>query len=439
MPTADETVEAHLDRWARTRADKTAIVDGAGRYGYAQLARLVERVAHGLAAHGLERGDAISCQLPNWNEFIVLLLAAARLGAVVNPIPPIYRASELRFMVNRLESKAVVIPGVFRGFDHAAMLAELRPELPSVRHVFVARGAPGPGMVALAALTDTAWEQREGRRPLAGSDPDQVCEIIFTSGTTGEPKGAMHTPRTVLADVRRVIERLQFSERDVLFMASTFAHQTGYLFGYLLNFALGATGVWLDVWNATEAARLIAAERVTFTMGATPFLQDLATVPGEHDFSSLRLFISAGAPIPRALVRDARRRLGCAISAGWGMTENGLVTCNGLADAEEKVFGTDGRPVRDMQLQVVDGEGRPLPPGAEGDLLVRGPCQFVGYFKRPDFTRESHTAEGWFRTGDRARLDADGYLSVTGRSKDIIIRGGENIPVVEVENVLFTH
>ena len=439
MPTVDETVEVYLDRWATTRPDKTAIVDGAGRYTYGQLARLVERVAHGLAAHGLGRGDVISCQLPNWNDFIVLLLAAARLGAVVHPIPPIYRASELRFMVNRLESRAVVIPGVFRGFDHVAMLAALRPELGSVEHVFVARGAPAAGMLPLTALTETAWEAREDRRPLPGSAPDQLCEIIFTSGTTGEPKGAMHTARTVLADVQRVVERLEFSGRDVVFMASTFAHQTGYLFGYCLTIVLGATGVWLDVWNPTDAARLIASERVTFTMGATPFLQDLATVPGDHDLSSLRVFISAGAPIPRPLVREARRRLGCAISAGWGMTENGLVTCNGLADPEEKVFGTDGRPVRDMELRIVDGDDWPLPTGTEGDLLVRGPSQFVGYFKRPDFTRDSHTADGWFRTGDRARLDADGYLSVTGRSKDIIIRGGENIPVVEVENVLFSH
>jgi cyclohexanecarboxylate-CoA ligase len=174
-------------------------------------------------------------------------------------------------------------------------------------------------------------------------------------------------------------------------------------------------------------------------MGATPFLQDLTAVPGRHDFSSLRVFISAGAPIPRPLVRDARARLGCTISPGWGMTENGLVTCIGAEDPEEKAFTTDGHPLRGLELRVVDGEGRGVPPGTEGDLLVRGASQFVGYFKRPDFTRESYTAEGWFKTGDRARLDADGYLSITGRSKDLIIRGGENIPVVEVENVLFTH
>lgn len=435
----NETLEVYLDRWATRWPEKTAIVDGVGRYSYADLARTVERVAQGLAAHGLGRGDVISCQLPNWNEFIIVLLAAARLGAVVHPIPPIYRASELRFMLNRLESRVVVVPGTFRGFDHPAMLAALRPEVPSVEHVFVARGRSGDGMLPFTALTDTAWEAREGRKGLPGSDPNQVSEVIFTSGTTGEPKGVMHTPNTILAIIYPLIERLAFSERDVVLMSSTFAHQTGYLYGYCLTMMLGATGVWLDVWNAAEAARLIEAHRVTFTMGATPFLQDLTYVTAGHDLSSLRVFISAGAPIPRPLVRDAHARLGCAISPGWGMTENGLVTCNGLDDPEDKVFTTDGCPLSGMELQVVDGDGQSLPAGTEGDLLVRGASQFVGYFKRPDFTQESYTAEGWFRTGDRGRLDADGYLSITGRSKDLIIRGGENIPVVEVENVLYTH
>jgi cyclohexanecarboxylate-CoA ligase len=435
----NERLETYLDRWATERPAKTAIVDGASRCTWAELARTVERVAHGLAAHGVEPGAVISCQLPNWNEFIVLLLAAARLGAVIHPIPPIFRASELRFMLNRLESRVVVIPGTFRGFDHAAMLQALRPETPTVEHVFVARGAAGDGGKPFTALTETAWETREGRRGLPGSDPNAVNEVIFTSGTTGEPKGVMHTPNTVLANINPVIERLRFSERDVILMSSTFAHQTGYLYGYCLTLVLGATGVWLDVWNAAEAARLIAAERVTFTMGATPFLQDLTYVPGRHDLSSLRLFISAGAPIPRPLVRDARARLGCAISPGWGMTENGLVTCNGLDDPEEKVFATDGCPLPGMELRIVDDDGRDLAPGTEGELLVRGVSQFVGYFKRPEFTRESYTPDGWFRTGDRGALDRDGYLSITGRSKDLIIRGGENIPVVEVENELFAH
>jgi cyclohexanecarboxylate-CoA ligase len=435
----NESVETYLDRWATTRAPRTAIVDGVARLSWTELARVVERVAHGLRAHGAGPGVVVSCQLPNWNEFIVLLLAAARLGAIVNPIPPIYRASELRFMLNLLESPILVIPGVFRGFDHRAMLATLRPETPRVEHVFVVRGAPGDGMRPWSTLADTAWEAREGRGGLPGGDPNEVHEVIFTSGTTGEPKGVMHTPNTVLAIIYPAIERLGLDGREVILMSSTFAHQTGFLYGFCLTLLLGARGVWLDVWSAAEAARLIEAERVTFTMGATPFLQDLTYVPGRHDLSSLRVFISAGAPIPRPLVRDARARLGCTISPGWGMTENGLVTCNGPDDPEDKVFTTDGSPLSGMELRVVDGDERPVAPGTEGELRVRGPSQFVGYYRRPEFTRESYADDGWFKTGDRATLDRDGYLSITGRSKDLIIRGGENIPVVEVENVLFAH
>ena len=435
----NESLETYLDRWASTRPDKAAVVDGRGRYTWAQLARAVERVAHGLRAHGLEAGGVVSCQLPNWSEFALVFLAASRLGAVVNPIPPTYRASELRFMLGLLESQALIVPATFRGFDYRDMAAQIRGGLPRLERVFVTRGEAPAGMESFAALTDTAWEAKAGRRPLPGSDPDTVHEVVFTSGTTGEPKGVMHTPNTTLSTIYTLMERLAFSERDVLLMASTLGHQTGYLYGYCMNLLLGATAVWMDVWNVEEAARLIEAERVTFTMGATPFLRDLTYAQAPRDMRSLRVFISAGAPIPRQLVKDARERLKCVISAGWGMTENGLVSCNGLDDHEEKVFTTDGVPLPGMELRVVDEGGRDAPHGAEGDLLVRGPAQFAGYYKRPGFTADGHTADGWFKTGDRATLDRDGYVSITGRTKDVIIRGGENIPVVEVENLLYTH
>jgi cyclohexanecarboxylate-CoA ligase len=437
----NETLDVYLDRWARERAGKTAVVDASGRLTWAQLARTVERVAYGLAEQGIAAGSVISCQLPNWTEFVVLALAATRLGAILNPIPPTYRASELAFMLETLEAQALVVPGRFRNFDYVEMAAGLHAGAPRLERVWVARGTPGEGMLPFAALLDTAWEKRADRRPLAGTDPNAISEVIFTSGTTGEPKGVMHTSNTVLSIIYPLIERLGFSERDVTLMSSTFGHQTGFLYGYCMTLLLGGTGVWLDVWNAEEAARLIAAERVTFTMGATPFLQDLTGTPAldRHDASSLRVFISAGAPIPRKLVEDARRRLRCAISAGWGMTENGCVTCNGLDDPDDKVFGTDGAPLPGMEVAIVDDEGAPLPRGTEGNLLVRGHSQFVGYWRRPGFTREAHTADGWFKTGDRGVVDGAGYLSITGRSKDLIIRGGENISAFEVENALFTH
>lgn len=437
----NETLAQYLDRWASARPEQVAIVDGAGRYTWKELARVVERIAHGLRSVGVEPGSAISCQLPNWNEFILVALAASRLGAILNPIPPIYRGRELRFILNLLESRVLVIPEAFRAFSYVEMVAGFRPDVPRLEHVFVARGTAGPGMRSFAELTTTAWEVREGRRPLPGIDPNEATEVIFTSGTTGEPKGVMHTSNTALSIVYPVIERLAFTEREVILMSSTFGHQTAYLYGLCLLLLLGAKGVWLDIWNAEEAARLIEAEGVTFTMGATPFLQDLTYSPAveRRKISSLRVFISAGAPIPRKLVEDARRRLDCVISAGWGMSENGLVTCNGLTDPEEKVFATDGAPLPGMELRVVDDARRPVPSKTDGNLLVRGHAQFVGYLKRPELTAASHTPDGWFMTGDRAVLDPDGYVSISGRTKDIIIRGGENIPVAEIENLLFAH
>ncbi len=370
-----------------------------------------------------------------------MILAANRLATPLTPIPPIFRANELRFILGLLEAPVLVIPETFRNHAYVPMVAGIRAELPRLEHVFVARGAPGEGMRSFADLADTAWEARPGRRALPGTDPNAVTEVIFTSGTTGEPKGVMHTANTILAIVLPLVDRLRFTDRDVVLMASTIGHQTGYLYGMTLPLVVGGQMVWMDLWNAAEAARLVEAHGCTYTMGATPFLQDLTYTPAlaRHNTSTLRLFISAGAPIPRKLVRDARENLRCAISAGWGMTENGLVSCNGLEDPEEKVGGTDGSPLPGMELAVVDEADRPLPGGTEGHLLVRGAAQFVGYFKRLDYTRQCHTADGWFRTGDRAMLDADGYVSMTGRSKDIIIRGGENIPVAEVENLLFAH
>jgi cyclohexanecarboxylate-CoA ligase len=435
----NETLTAYLDRWATQRPDRIAFVDSGGRLTWGELARTVDRVAHGLAAHGVAPGTVVSCQLPNWIEFALVFLAVERLGAVINPIPPTYRASELRFMLGLLEASVLVIPAEFRGFDYTQMARTLRGNLPRLEHVFVARGQAPSDMKPFAELTTEAWEDRPGRRPLTGTDPSHVHEVVFTSGTTGEPKGVMHAYNTVLSIIYPVIDRLAFSERDVILMGSTLGHQTGYLYGFCLNLLLGARAVWLDIWSPTAAARLVEAERVTFSMGATPFLRDLASAEPAYDLTSLRVFISAGAPIPRPLVPAARARLGCPISAGWGMSENGLVTCNGLNDPEEKVFGSDGFPLAGMALRVVDDDGRDVPAGDEGDLLVRGAAQFAGYFKRSQYTAESHTADGWFKTGDRAKLDGDGYLAITGRTKDLIIRGGENIPVAEVENLLFAH
>ncbi|MCZ6875376.1 MAG: AMP-binding protein [bacterium] len=437
------TVCSYLDAAVQRLPEKTAVVDPFGRLTYAELGRLVDRLALAFLDIGVEVGEVVSCQLPNWNQFVVIQYALSRIGAVSNPLIPIYRQRELRFMLKLAASKLVIIPRTFRDFDYTVMLRELHSELPALERIYVLGDEVPEDMYAFDPLLAEPWEQRGDVASLHARqvNPDALAEIIFTSGTTGESKGVMHTHNTILEPVLSLIDRLQMTEQEVFLMASTFAHQTGYLYGVHMPTVLGATGVYMDAWNAAKAVELIEAERVTWSMGATPFLSDLTYAPtlAQHNLDSLRIFLSAGAAIPRQLVIDAKERLNCAISAGWGMSENALVTVNRVDDAPEKVFGTDGCCLPGMEVKVVNEHSEELPVGQEGDLLCRGPQHFAGYYQRPQVTADSFVGDGWFRTGDRAVMDADGYISISGRSKDIIIRGGENIPVVEVENLLHKH
>jgi cyclohexanecarboxylate-CoA ligase len=249
----------------------------------------------------------------------------------------------------------------------------------------------------------------------------------------------MHTANTLMSNILPYARRLGLGQQDVVLMASPMAHQTGFMYGLMMPVMLQTTAVLQDIWEPKRAVRAIAEEGVTFTMASTPFLSDLAdaVASGAGDVASLRIFLAAGAPIPRALVERAGQALGANVVSAWGMTENGAVTTTRLDDAEAKTIGTDGCPLEGVEIRVVDAANRPLPAGEEGMLKVRCCSNFAGYLKRPEWF--NHDAEGWFDTGDLARIDAEGYVRITGRSKDIIIRGGENIPVVEIEGLLFRH
>jgi cyclohexanecarboxylate-CoA ligase len=437
----------YLDDAARERPEQVAVTDFnsmTGRFttlSYRQLQRLSTRMALGLAELGVGPGDVVSIQLPNWWQFPALYLACIRLGAALNPLMPIFRQRELRYMLGFAQSKVLVVPREFRGFDHAALAAELRGDLPALQHVLVVDGA-GPEAFE-PALLQRRWE--DGRDVKAflrerKPGPNDVSVLVYTSGTTGEPKGVMHTSNTVLSCVVHVVAQLGVTPRDVTFMASPLAHMTGFLYGMMMPIVLGTKAVLLDIWNPGVAAQRIQDERATWTMGATPFVADFAQHPDveRYDVSTLRMFTTAGAPIPRVLVQATMEKFpGLRVVSGWGMSENGLVSTTLPTDPQEKVFGTDGVPVRGMELRIVDEDGAPCPPDTEGRLQARGAANFVGYLKRPDaFDTDG---EGWFETGDNARIDPDGYVRITGRSKDIIIRGGENVPVVEVENLLYRH
>jgi cyclohexanecarboxylate-CoA ligase len=437
----DETLLHHLDRAVARSPDKTAIVacrsdlGSETRLTYAEIDDLSNRVAAGLRAHGIGRGDVVSFQLPNWWEFSILHLACLKLGAISNPLMVIFRERELRFMLRLAESKVLVVPASFRGFDYAAMADNLRAHLPKLAHVFVVGrdGADGFARLLEHPAPSIAFT------PADGPGPDEVIQLLYTSGTTGEPKGVMHSSNTMLSNLEHFAERLGLGGDDVIHMPSPLAHQLGFMYGIVLPIMLGCTAILQDIFAAPEMARQIRDEAASFTMGATPFLNDLT----EHVAAtgqatpSLRVFVSAGAPIPRALVAKARQTLGAAIISAWGMSENGAVTTTRLDDGEEKATTTDGCKLPGIELRIVDAGGALLPSGSEGHLQVRGCSNFVGYLKRPELNPTD--PDGWFDTGDLARMDADGYIRIAGRSKDIIIRGGENIPVVEVEGLLFRH
>ena len=441
-----KTAADYLDGCIAKMPDKTAVVDfnsmtnKATRLSYRDLGKIVERIAVGLAELGVEKGDVVSCQLPNWWQFTALHLACVRIDAVTNPLMPIFRERELSFMLGLAESKVLVIPRTFRGFDYPAMVANIRAGLPQLRNVLVIGGDGETSFEKV--LLDTPWEQRRdagrlfaARRP----DPDDVTQLMYTSGTTGEPKGVMHTSNTLLSNILVCAERLGLGADDVMFMASPMAHQTGFMYGLAMPVLAGATAILQDVWEPKRASASISREGITFTMASTPFLSDLTeTVAADgSDVSRLRIFLVAGAPIPRALVERARQILGANIVSAWGMTENGLVTTTCLDDPDDKAINTDGRALPGMEVQVVDSENKPLPAGEEGMLKARACSTFVGYLKRPDWY--NHDAEGWFGTGDLARIDGQGYIRLTGRSKDIIIRGGENISCIEVEEAIYAH
>ena len=442
----DRTINDYLDGCLAAHPDKLALTAlrvedrRTRRFTYRELAAIADRIAVGLARLGIGRNDVVACQLPNWWQFTALYLACSRVGAVLNPLMTIFRERELTFMLSHGRARAVVAPRRFRGFDYQGMFAGLRPALPDLAHVLIVEGE-GPESFE-ARLSDPTWEREpDAARILRASrpGPDDVTQLIYTSGTTGEPKGVMHSANTLMSNILPYAARLKLSANEVVLMASPMAHQTGFMYGLMMPVMLGAGAVLQDVWDAPTAVTLIRAEGATFTMASTPFLTDLAKAVAESasGVPTLRTFLCAGAPIPGPLVERARASLGAKIVSAWGMTENGAVTTTLPEDDDERSINTDGCPLPGMEVRTLDLEGRPVPAGAEGRLMVRGCSNFGGYLKRPQLNNTD--AEGWFDTGDMARIDERGYIRICGRSKDVIIRGGENIPVIEVEALLYKH
>lgn len=400
---------------------------------YAELAEDVDRVVRGLRGLGVHQHEVISVQLPNCWQFVAIVLACTKLGCVVNPIMPSARARDLLLTLRECRSRVLFTPRHFRGTDYGALVAEFRESLSELKAVVMADDAVLHGFDGLPEPRDASCML------LARMDADAVTEIMFTSGTTGRPKGVMHTSNTLISATRAFASQLELGEKDVIFMGSPLAHQTGYLWGIYLPLLLGVKAVLLDIWSPETAALLIAAERATFSISAPTFLSDLISVheSSENSLNSLKTFVLAGAPVPSALVERAGASTSIRIASAWGMTEVALPTISHREDDSSRVSSTDGSIVKGMEMRIVDAAGMPVSDGIDGRLQVRGAFNFVGYLGRPDLFDTDDA--GWFNTGDLGHIVDNAHLRITGRVKDIVIRGGEKIPVADIENLLYRH
>ena len=437
----DKTVDQFLTEAIARTPDKISIVadradrDQALRLSYRELGDRVERVANSLRVLGVDAGDFVTVQLPNWWEFVVTSLACGRIGAIFNPVMPILRERELLYVLNFCEAKVFIVPRLYRGFDYAAMAQGMRADLPHLKHLIVVDGEGATNFDRLL-LPDVPAARPA---PFSGLRPDDMAVLMFTSGTTGEPKGVIHTSNSMVGCTKALTQRFGLHDHEVLLVASPVAHMTGYAAVVLLSIYLGATMVLQDVWEPRHGVSLMTREGVTYTAASTPFLSDICDVvaAGAPRPASLRSFLCAGATIPPVLIERAAREVGIHACSLWGMTESLASTLTEPSRAAEKSPTTDGRPLEGMEVRIVDSEGNPVPTGQSGRLLVRGCQMFTGYYKKPEL--ETFDAKGWFDSGDLAYMDDEGYIRISGRVKDVLIRGGENVPVVEIENLLYKH
>lgn len=446
---------AHMtlrDCWhASLEADplKTAVIDAQGTtMSYAEVDLLASRIARYLADSGINPLDVVSCQLPGWVEFLPIYVACLKLGAVINPIPPNLRYNELKHILSVCGSKVLFIPRRYRKFVYCDMAARLRQVVDSVR-VIVAVDKEGEGSV-LPTFRDMVEEDVSVPMSRSESDalvragqisPDSLAALVFTSGSEGQPKGVMLSHRNIIFAETSFAGFFDIRSEDVMFMPAPIAHATGFHHGVSMPFIMGATSVLLDIFSAHNSLELIKVHRCTATMAATPFLYDMVQTiqkGGEYDISSLRFFLCGGSPPNVPLSRTAQE-LGFRVLNVYGSTESVPHMGTPLVPISPEMDNLALCPMPGIKVRVVDRQGRDVADGEEGEEISNSPGVFMGYLKQPQMTACVLQKDGWAHSGDLCRRNTDGTYSITGRLKDIIVRGGENISSLAVENVLLQH
>jgi acyl-CoA synthetase (AMP-forming)/AMP-acid ligase II len=429
-----------LEAWKKAASQPDAIafhMEHEPDVSFGQIALAARRLVSALQGLGLRAGEVISFQLPNWPEAAAIDIAAAALGLVVNPVVPIYRDRELRFILADSRSRLIFVPERFRSIDYAAMLLGLQPELPDLAHIVTVRASGEiAGTLRYEQITDVPPVDIASLPPV---DPDAVKCRLYTSGTTGFPKAVLHSHNTLRRINDNNIEHAGIGPGDVMVMPSPVTHITGYGSGINMPFASAASTAFMERWDADAAIDLIHRVGGSLTVGATPFLQELLDAAERRvdPLPTMRQFLCGGAAVPPQLVRRAWKLLpGCRTMRVYGSTEAPIITL-GWRDDPELAATTDGHPWY-YEVRILDNAGQEVPEGTDGEVAARGPGMFLGYAD-PAQNAEAHTADGFFLTGDIGHITPEGAVCITDRKKDIIIRGGENLSAKEIEDVLHSH
>lgn len=434
----DASLADYWQQTARAMPDKIAVVDNHGAsYTYSALDHAASCLANWMLAKGIESGDRIAFQLPGWCEFTVIYLACLKIGAVSVPLLPSWREAELVWVLNKCQAKMFFAPTLFKQTRPVDLILPLQNQLPQLQQIVgVDKLAPATSSLSLSQII----ADNTSLTTAITTHGDELAAVLFTSGTEGLPKGVMLTHNNILASERAYCARLNLTWQDVFMMPAPLGHATGFLHGVTAPFLIGARSVLLDIFTPDACLALLEQQRCTCMLGATPFVYDLLNVLEKQpaDLSALRFFLCGGTTIPKKVARECQQR-GIKLLSVYGSTESSPHAVVNLDDPLSRFMHTDGYAAAGVEIKVVDDARKTLPPGCEGEKASRGPNVFMGYFDEPELTARALDEEGWYYSGDLCRMDEAGYIKITGRKKDIIVRGGENISSREVEDILLQH
>lgn len=427
-----DTIADAWSKQVKRYADKEYVRDNYCKYTYAEVDEAATRLAAWLEDQGIERGDVVTIQLPNWCEFTILMYGVYKAGCVLHPLPKNFNEEDLVRAMNLVDSNALICPTFSHKTDYEQQAINIQDDVPTLKTTLLVDKC-APEHSTLPTLSKVL-EDTPPREVFSGAASDDVACILSTSGTTGVPKAVMLTHNNILFSERSMVSAFELGESDVAYMPSPLSHATGIFHGLVTPMLSGGSIILEEEFRAITAVPHINACGVTWCMSATPFIYDILNFLDDYhtELSHMRLFMCGGAPVPASLIEHAHNHdvLLCEI---YGSTES----CPHVYVPKEACLDWNGAwsgvPFEGIEVKIVDDEGNEVPHGEQGEELSCGPHLFVGYHKNEEANKRALTDDGWFRSGDLGYVDANGRLRINGRKKEIIIRGGENISANEID------